>query len=740
MSRLPWILIALASVARADPDPAPPNASPAPPPPAPAPVPSPAPAPAPAPPPSPEASPPVRGQETIILIDERPRGGTGELTSADPAARDRRRALAFTSFVTVIHVDERAGETRGVAEAVGASVGADTRSLGGLGGFSSIAVRGAGAGQTQVSVDGVPVSRLGSVTADLSRFELDSFDEVELYRGAVPVTLGGAGVGGALDLRTRIGRAATGERWRLTLGGGSYGARGLRLRYGDGDPDVDRGVTASVGYAGATGDYRFFDDGGTMLAPDDDRIATRINNGYDQLDGLVRVGGVAGARRWQVGLRGLAKRQGVPGTGWAQAAHTRLDTVGGTLDGAVDVDEPGGHLGVTARGAGFVAIEAQAFRDPDDEIGVGAQDRRYLTLGAGGQGAVGWRRGRHHVAAALEGRGDRYRDREVGMAGTTTAGTRLGAALALGDDVGLTPRLALEPALRLEALRTAPLVDRTDTGAPAAPPRTELLTSPRLGARLLAADDLALKASVGRYARVPTALELFGDRGFFVGRPDLRTETGWAGDLGVVYAPAAAWRAIDRVFVEAAAFAARPVDVIAVVSTGGLVARPVNLPGADLRGVELSAGLRLARAVSLVGNYTFQDPVQRSAQGSLDGKLLPGRPRHAGYARVDVARVWRARQGSVYADLAYQAGSFLDEANLAAVPPRTLVGVGAKVELGGGVALGLEVKNLLDRRTETVALDPPPRPDLTAVPRAIADVAGFPLPGRALYLRLDVAR
>lgn len=684
----------------------------------------------------------MRGHETIVLIDERPRGGTGELTSADPAARDRRRALAFTSFVTVIHVDERAGETRGVAEAIGASVGADTRSLGGLGGFASIAVRGAGAGQTQVSVDGVPVSRLGSVTADLSRFELDSFDEVEVYRGAVPVTLGGAGVGGALDLRTRIGRAATGERWRLTLGGGSYGARALRVRFGDGDPDVDRGVTASLGYAGATGDYRFFDDGGTMLAPDDDRVATRINNGYDQLDALVRVGGTAGARRWQAGLRGLAKRQGVPGTGWAQAAHTRLDTVGGTLDGAVDVDEPGGQVGLTARAAGFAAIEAQAFRDPADEIGVGAQDRRYLTLGAGAQAALGWRRGRHHVAAALEGRGDRYTDREVAMAAgaTATTGARLGAALALGDDVGLTPRLALEPALRLEALRTAPLVDRTDTGAPAAAARTELLTSPRLGARLLAADDLALKASVGRYARVPTALELFGDRGFFVGRPDLRTETGWAGDLGVVYAPAQAWRAIDRVFVEAAGFAARPVDVIAVVSTGGLVARPVNLPGADLRGVELSAGVRLARAVSLVGNYTFQDPVQRSPQPSLDGKRLPGRPRHAAYARVDVARVWRGRQGSLYADVAAQAGSFLDEANLAAVPPRTLVGVGAKLELGGGVAIGVEVKNLLDARTEIVALDPPPRPDLTEVPRAIADVAGFPLPGRALYLRLDVAR
>ena len=50
---------------------------------------------------------------------------------------------------------------------------------------------------------------------------------------------------------------------------------------------------------------------------------------------------------------------------------------------------------------------------------------------------------------------------------------------------------------------------------------------------------------------------------------------------------------------------------------------------------------------------------------------------------------------------------------------------------------GLEVKNLADARVEQVALDPPPRPDLTSVPRAIADFGGYPLPGRAFYLTLE---
>ncbi len=549
---------------------------------------------------------PATTPETIVIVDHAGRGGPADLVGDDPTVRDRRRGLADSAFVTVVHVDALTGETRGVADAIGAAAGVEARSLGGLGSFSSIMVRGASPGHTQLSVDGVPLSRLGSVTADLSRFELDGFSELELYRGSVPVTLGGAGLGGALNLVTRIGRSATGERWRLSLGGGSFGARSARLRYGDGDPADGLGLTVAVGYAGATGDFRFFDDGGTNLVADDDRFTTRVNNGYDAVDGLVRLGGQRDAIGWQLGVRAVGKRQGVAGSGWDQALMARLDTVGAMADAAVELDQPGGVDGLVVRTAIDGLIEAQAFHDPADEVGLAAQDRRYLTLGLGGQAAVALARGRHRLTAAVEVRGDRYRDREVGDgARLGTAGTRVSTALALGDDVGFWQgRLAIEPALRLELQRTDPLIDASAAMARDPAPRTEVLTSPRLGARALLARDVAVKGGLGRYARVPTALELFGDRGFIVGRPELRTETGWAADLGVVVAPARAHGPLDRLYLELAGFWSRPVDAIALVTTGGLVTRPVNLPGAQLRGVELVASGRLARTVTAQANYT----------------------------------------------------------------------------------------------------------------------------------------
>jgi hypothetical protein len=51
--------------------------------------------------------------------------------------------------------------------------------------------------------------------------------------------------------------------------------------------------------------------------------------------------------------------------------------------------------------------------------------------------------------------------------------------------------------------------------------------------------------------------------------------------------------------------------------------------------------------------------------------------------------------------------------------------------------LALAVENLGDERIAYLPLVPPPSPTFTSTPTALADVAGFPLPGRTFYLSLD---
>ena len=675
-------------------------------------------------------------EETIYVVDHAPD------PDATTAARDRDRALGDAPFVTIIHPDEHPA-TASVADAIGATVGAQTRSLGGLGAYESITVRGAAPGHTVVLIDGVPLARIAAVTTDLGRFALDAFGEVDLYRGAVPVELGGAGVGGALDLVTRLGRGEHGERIRASIGTGSFGARHLRLHYGDTHLGGKLVSATTIGYQGARGDYTYFFDNGTPLNPSDDAYATRHNNGFDQLDVVSRIG--AADRRTTGGVRVAWKDQGLPGSASQPSLAASLATVDLVADARTE-REVGA---ATTRALGYVLVERQDLRDPAGELGLGAQARDYLTLSGGATST--WRLpvGRHRATAGLELRGDRFRDADAGAARAALVGDRLGGAVLASVDVALDPhaRLVVSPAFRLDAVRTAPTPMTSGPGAlVAVPARTDVVPSPRLTALGRLGDALSIKASAGWYVRLPTLIELFGDRGTIVGTPALDPERGPSADAGLVLAPAGALQIpngdlpdliVDRVFVEAAAFTTHPHDTIAFVPTAGYAVHAMNIADAETYGAELVASARFAHVLSLTANYTRLATAQLVADPAFANKPLPRQPGHAAYARADVVQRILGHRGELWFDTSWQSETFLDQASLQRIPARLLLGAGLRVELAGDLALSIAVSNLADLRVEQIPLVPPPRPDLTQTTTPLADVAGYPLPGRSFYVALD---
>jgi outer membrane cobalamin receptor len=655
----------------------------------------------------------------IIVIEGRTPAG----------ARDRERALGAAPFLTILHPDEHPA-TASVADAIGTSAGAQTRSLGGLGAYASVSVRGAAPGHTAVLVDGVPLARLAEVTIDLGHYALDAFGEVELYRGAVPIELGGAGAGSAVNLVTRLGRGERGERLRASLGAGSYGARHARLRYGD----DHGGVLSSVmlGYQGASGDYTYFTDGGTPLNATDDGYLVRANNHFDQLELAARAGSTDLALARAGGLRLAWKQQGLPGS----VAQPAQDASLATIDAIADA-RGGGRIGAAeARHQGYALVERQVLRDPAGELGLGAQDRGYLTLSGGGSTvwavALG---GRHRGTAGLELRGERFRDTDRGGARAALVGTRAAGAASLAAELALGSALVVSPAARLELVRTAPtpMTEGPDALA-AVPPRWDVLASPRLMALARLAEELAVKGSAGRYVRLPTLLELFGNRGTIHGSPDLAPERGTSADVGLVWAPARARRTaageVDRILIEAAAFATRARDTIALISTAGFAARAENIGGTQTYGGELVLAARLLRTLAVTASYTRLVTEQRAIDPNLRGKALPRTPGHLAYARAELAR----RGAALWADAALQSTAYLDQANFQRVPARALVGAGARVPIAFGLAAALSVQNLAGVRVVTI---PPDQPIDAPSRTALADLAGFPLPGRSFYLSLD---
>ena len=177
---------------------------------------------------------PARGDdvvETAPVVVEDTRLGADDPGPAGPAAAapGSRRALEEPAFVTVVPLDGRNGEQAPLAEVLAESVGVTVRSFGGLGAFASLSMRGSPSAQTEILVDGVPLSRVAFSSLDVGALDLGTFERVEIYRGGVPVELGGAVLGGAVNFVTAVGPGPDGKRTLASAGGGSFGMRQARL-------------------------------------------------------------------------------------------------------------------------------------------------------------------------------------------------------------------------------------------------------------------------------------------------------------------------------------------------------------------------------------------------------------------------------------------------------------------------------------------------------------------------------
>ncbi|HUT76819.1 MAG TPA: TonB-dependent receptor, partial [Polyangia bacterium] len=251
----------------------------------------------------------------------------------------------------------------------------------------------------------------------------------------------------------------------------------------------------------------------------------------------------------------------------------------------------------------------------------------------------------------------------------------------------------------------------------------ELFWSPALGARLEIAAGLFLRANGGRYLRAPDLAELYGDRGAVVGNPDLVPEVGWNADAGATWIRQGSSAGLTLLRLDAAWFGSWAEDLIAYVQNSQRTIRPENVDAARILGVETMLRLVLFDLVSLQGNYTYLNTINRSEKPYHDGRRLPGRPEHEAYARLGVERVFERWGGAVWIDADYAGNVYLDQANLKDdAVGRLLFGLGYRLERPReGLALTLEVKNIFD----TISVE-----DARGNDRPVRDYEAYPLPGR----------
>jgi iron complex outermembrane receptor protein len=637
--------------------------------------------------------------ETVVVAEATPRASRDDAASSSviTAARTPRSAEDLPQLL---------------AELPGVSV---TR-MGGLGSMATLSLRGSSANQVEVYFDGVPLSAASGGGVDVGLIPVVDLGSVEVYRGMSPIAFGASAIGGIVSLSSA---AATDSGVRAYAGGGSFGTgfAGAQARW------AGRKVRAlaSVNGLGSAGDFPYRNDNATGFTTSDDSITRRQNNALRQMDGLAHVTGLLPGQRQIWGTASFLHRdQGEPPEGSVTARGASLGTDRLLATAAYDSHDDLG-LGSCLRAQIYDVATWQRLNDPYGDVSGGAptQTRDLSTSSgatlAGSKPLAGWLK----LSAVADGRYERFDPASVlpGAASIPPGSRIFGAGGVETRFVTQALRLAVIPSVRMEVAKdeiTRP--ERYRLMGADTQPATYWVPNARLALVQWASEQVTLRANLGRYGRLPSLFERYGNTGQILGNPDLVPETGTNGDVG------AKWTRQGerlRLSLDGALFATWAHNLIHYRQVGPYM-RPGNVGRARILGAEISASVDWRHRLRFLGQSTFTDARdQENASGSY-GKQLSNRPRLRAYARPelrDLPLAGRWRWG-LYADLDVTSGNYLDSANLVEVSPRVLFGAGGQVSAPHwGLRLVASAQNLANT--------------------PVVDFTGYPLPGRSIFLTLQ---
>jgi len=575
-------------------------------------------------------------------------------------------------------------------DALEGMAGVRVRKLGGLGDYATVSIRGSSSQQVRVYIDDVPLNDAFWGGVNLGNIPLGMFSRVEVYRGVIPISFGGSGTGGVVRLVTP--KLGTGRYGTVMSGSfGTIGAFFLTSR---------RNALFGMEYLRAENDYPFLDDNGTRYNPEDDVWTRRYNNDFSSASLLAKLSlstEWTELSLWNVSIR---SEKGLPGVGSAQARYAHLKELR-SISGAEIKSGP-------FEAELFWSRYVSEFRDLYEEIGLGRQDNHNVTDIFGMRTSLRSAHEDIYWNALLEGKLERFVPSDRVRRTRFLASVRKGVSFGL-EGTYIRDRLELTASLRGDLMWN---VRRSDYRMGVLRPIPEekkayRFTGARLGLRLSPVPRLHIKANLGRYFRAPSFYELFGDTGPVIGNTELRPERGTNLDMGFVFGTK--W--LRRV--EVAFYHNVLRDGITFVQHSQFTSRPENVGKASITGMEVSWKVDLGR-LRWEGHGSYQRARNLSELygGIYRGKQLPNRPTWTVHGRWSTS----LDKLGIFYEADYTSGNYHDLYNKFPIPERFVQNIGISFTLRP-FRLELEMKNVEDRQ--------------------VADVWGYPLPGRSYYIRLS---
>ncbi|MGQ0699160.1 MAG: TonB-dependent receptor plug domain-containing protein [Panacagrimonas sp.] len=581
--------------------------------------------------------------------------------------------IALHPSGVVIRVPVDALGAPDLAELLASLPGVQVRSSGGLGSYSEASLRGSSGRQVRLLLDGLPLDPGGGDATSLSLVSTSMLDQVEIYKGRVPIDLG-SGLAGTINLRSRRTLAAP------VVGSASLGSFGQRQL--SSAAQLSDTVQLSAGTQSADNDYDYVNEFRAFDPNDPDRRGeeARQNAGTEQHFALLRYQGAA-----RISAQALEDRQELPTRANFENGGAELNTQTHALSLATPED---------ARWQTVLShrFTREQFIDRDSELGLGTQDSQDDTHRS--LLRVSRQFDSLQTASTLDYTDYQSEDHLERVA--TSSARRLGIGQGFEYQTGPRLPLGIDGNLSLNANWSREDSDQQH--------ESQWVLEPAIGASKRIGLCVAT-TNLGQRERLPTFFERYGDRGLFKGNPSLKSESANFADAGVRCTPGEVVQRVELTF-----FGQDLRDAISPTFNAQGVGRSVNTAKAQIAGFEFSAAAAWAGFDGQIGS-TWQHTEDRSEVRATRGQQLPGR--FETQVNTRIARRWRGL--TFHYAFRYEAGQFYDSTNLLEAEPlrRHDVGVrGAVRQLGWS----MQALNLRDDNAE--------------------QFNGFPTPGRHLLLSL----
>lgn len=572
---------------------------------------------------------------------------------------DQVDSTSDSGHFTVITRDRFVDSITTLAEVIESEAGIQVRQSGGLGSYSTVSLRGASEQQVMVFMDGLPLNQSAGGGVDLGRIDLSQVEAIEIYRGRTPVEFGHASLGGAINIRTR-NAANQPSSTSLRAGVGSFGSKTLEINHLGTTGVWERTLVA--GHTRSDNDFKYVNKNRAFdpSDPNRERAERRRNADFERTSLLSRLG-YRHSEHKHIGtsLSIFDQKQGLPQLNNAASSRTRL----GNRDVLAQINFSASAASDEIWDRRIRLYMRQLDEDYDDrasQIGLGSQFNRDSTRTTGIDLFTHYYVADFQLITTLNGQREEYQARDMLSRSRSPALERNSLSIASESPLYFfNQRLKLTPGYRGMKVR-----DRGNSGANF----RDAYFTPQGGLKFNVNSQITLNANAGKFVRIPSFFEQFGDRGFLIGNPSLESETSKNFDVGIEWLRFPQQPGIlTRSRLELNAFYNEVDDAIAYVFDSRGVGRARNLGDAEIRGTELGIELGFASNTSARVNLTFQDAENLSEVTAFNGKRLPGRFEESYNLRIDQ---WLGSQLRLFYSFHGERGIFYDSANLLAAKYR----------------------------------------------------------------------